>query len=79
MKTGGNKHFPRITDMKRLLLLLAVLSAVSVTAELVVADKSSSPYQIVVPESSGNKRLDHFVTLGGNVLRTALRKSAGVH
>ena len=63
--------------MKRLLLLLAAFAAVSARAELVIAEKGGSPYQIVVPESSGNKRLDHFVRLGGSVLRTALRKAAG--
>jgi hypothetical protein len=65
--------------MKKFLILFfaAGVSAALFSAELVIADGKRSDYQIVVPESSGNKRLDHFVTLGGKVLRTAIRKTSG--
>ncbi|MBE6385971.1 MAG: DUF4838 domain-containing protein [Lentisphaerae bacterium] len=65
--------------MKKVFILFfaAGVSAALFSAELVIADGKTSAYQIVVPESSGNKRLDHFVTLGGKVLRTAVRKASG--
>ena len=52
--------------MKKVFVLFfaAGVSAALFSAELVIADGKTSDYQIVVPESSGNKRLDHFVTLG---------------
>jgi len=71
------KRFTETGNMKRLFLLFVLFAAASVMAELVIAEKGGSPYQIVVPESGGNARLDHFVRLGGSVLRTALRKAAG--
>ena len=60
-----------------LALLLAAGGALLTAADLTVAEKGRSDYQIVVPESTGNARLDHFVTLGGKVLRTAIRKASG--
>ena len=66
--------------MKKIFLTVLVLAGVSLltAADLIIAEKGISGYQIVIPEGSGNKRLDHFVTLGGKVLRTAIHKAAGV-
>ena len=64
--------------MKKIILLLFLAAATVLSAaDLVIAEKGRSDYQIVVPESTGNQRLDHFVTLGGKFLQTAIRKSTG--
>ena len=55
-----------------LALLLAAGGALLTAADLTVAEKGRSDYQIVVPESTGNARLDHFVTLGS--LRVPLQQ-----
>ena len=67
--------------MMKKLFFAALLSAGTslwAAADLIIAEKGISGYQIVIPEGSGNKRLDHFVALGGKVLRTAIHKAAGV-
>ncbi len=61
-----------------LLLLLAGVGFSLAAADLTIAAGKKSDYQIVVPESCGNKTLDQYVTLGGKVIRTALKKAAGV-
>ena len=63
---------------KNLLLLLTVCCCVWAQAAVIVADKGKSDYQIVVPESCGDKTLDEYVTLGGKVIQTAVFKAAGV-
>ena len=64
--------------MKKIILLLFLAAATVLSAaDLVIAEKGRSDYQIVVPESTGNQRLDHFVTLGGKFLQTAIRNSTG--
>ena len=65
--------------MKKFIFLLTAvtLSSVLQGAPLTVADGKKSDYQIVVPESCGNKQLDEYVTLGGKVIQTALRKATG--
>lgn len=66
--------------MKKTWLVLTVLAAAVAlqAADLTIAAGKRSDYQIVVPETSGNKTLDDYVTLGGKVIKTALRKAAGV-
>lgn len=59
------------------LLMSAAFASALQGAPLTVADGKKSEYQIVVPESSGNKTLDKYVTLGGQVIQTALRKATG--
>ena len=63
---------------KTLFLLLTVCCCVWAQAAVIVADKGKSDYQIVVPESCGDKTLDEYVTLGGKVIQTAVFKAAGV-
>ncbi len=63
---------------KSILLLLTVCCCVWAQAAVIVADKGKSDYQIVVPESCGDKTLDEYVTLGGKVIQTAVFKAAGV-
>ncbi len=60
---------------KSLLLMAAVLCAAVGAAELVIADKGRSDYQIVIPDPGENKTLDKYVVLGGEVIRTALKLS----
>ncbi|MBO5793014.1 MAG: DUF4838 domain-containing protein [Lentisphaeria bacterium] len=61
-----------------LILMAAALFSTLAAAELTIAAGKKSDYQIVVPESCGNKTLDKYITLGGQVIRTALKKAAGV-
>ena len=63
---------------KTLFLALTVLCCAWAQAAVVVADNGKSAYQIVVPETSGDKTLDDYVTLGGKVIQTAIFKAAGV-
>ena len=63
---------------KCILLMAAVLCAAAGAAELVIAEKGKSDYQIVVPDPGTNKTLDKYVALGGEVIQTALKKAAGV-
>ena len=63
---------------KSFCLLFAAAACFAATAgELVVAEGGKSPYQIVVPEPTGNKTLDDYVALGGKVIRTAVKKASG--
>ena len=59
------------------LLVAAAACFAAAAGELVIAEKGLSPYQIVVPEPTGNKSLDDYVALGGKVIRTATRKASG--
>ena len=65
--------------MKKTLLVLAALCGITFVpaGELVIADGGKSPYQIVVPEPTGNRALDDYVALGGKVIRTAIKKASG--
>ncbi|MBR2372876.1 MAG: DUF4838 domain-containing protein, partial [Lentisphaeria bacterium] len=48
-----------------------------ISAELVIADKGMSEYQIVIPDQHRDKLFDKYIALGGNVIRTAVRKASG--
>lgn len=65
--------------MKKITLLLVCLAALCFcgAADLVIAEKGRSPYQIVIPESCGNDGLDEFVSLGGKLLQHTIFKSTG--
>ena len=60
------------------IMAAAICAAAASGAELTVADKGKSDYQIVVPDPGTDKTLDKYVTLGGEVIKTALKKAAGV-
>ena len=62
----------------KLFVCLSAMIALLPLQAVVIVENGKSDYQIVVPESCGNKRLDHFVHLGGKVIRTAVRKATGV-
>ena len=64
---------------KTLFLLLATGLCLSLrSADLTIAAGKKSAYQIVVPESCGNKTLDKYITLGGELIQSALFKASGV-
>ena len=48
--------------LKLFVCLLAMIALLPLQA-VVIVENGKSDYQIVVPESCGNKRLDHFVHL----------------
>ena len=64
--------------MKKAFFVLTALCGITFVpaGELVVAENGKSPYQVVVPEPTGNTALDDYVALGGKVIRTAVKKKA---
>ncbi len=64
--------------MKKTLLIPAALCGIFPgLAGLTVAESGKSPYQIVVPEPTGDKTLDDCAAFGSKVIRTAIKKASG--
>lgn len=63
--------------MKKLVLFLLLLGGASLSA-LTVADGGKSDYQIVVPDPvAGEKFLHNYISLGGQLIQSSIRKASG--
>ena len=46
-------------------------------ADIIIADGKKSVYTVVVPDTSGEKNLDFYVTLAGEMLQHVIKKASG--